>query len=615
MKFLKYSIIVFLLFASAFSQSPELRGTWIAWAGADYPTKTEIADWMDQLAEHNINVVYVDVWRYGYPYWRSELFYNLTGKWTDPALEQGRDLLQEMIAEGHRVGIEVEAWFEAGFVATQENNDDIFDIHPEWFAQKKNGSYDFYSNGGIRYHWLSHCNPEAQQFLMDLAAEVARNYDVDGIEFDRVRYPELDCGYDSVTVALYKSEHGGQEPPTNISDPGWIEWRSQKLTEFIADLSVTIRAVNPELTISNAPLFYGYEQFCQDWPPWINQGHLDLITPQLYFASNSLFQYRLNLELPKVNDPSLFYPGISTVANGVSTPPGDLIAMIQTCRNNNLNGHVIWYHNNLLSYLDTLKASVYQQKVDLPYRSAGWRKPAVIINETDSAVQKSTGWSSSSSVPGFENGFFYTSGSANEWIEYYADIQESGWYEVYAFIINSPQAAPQASYFVSHNDADSLVYVDQRVSGFARWYKLGDFYLQNGINKKIVKLTSENIGSKILFTDAIMVLNTNRVLGSATSLENKKKNPLFPAKIKLGQNYPNPFNPETDIRFDLPNSGTVRLDIFTIDGKLVETLVHDNLRTGSHHYKYNAAGQASGVYFYRLSANNMHFVKKMLLLR
>ena len=91
MKFLKYSIIVFLLFASAFSQSPELRGTWIAWAGADYPTKTEIADWMDQLAEHNINVVYVDVWRYGYPYWRSELFYNLTAKWTDPALEQGRD--------------------------------------------------------------------------------------------------------------------------------------------------------------------------------------------------------------------------------------------------------------------------------------------------------------------------------------------------------------------------------------------------------------------------------------------------------------------------------------------------------------------------------------------
>ena len=131
-------IILFILFTLTTlvnAQQKELRGTWLAWAGANYPQKEQIAGWMDQLAAANINVVYVDMWRYGYPYFRSQVFHNLTGKYTDPGLAEGRDILQEMIAEGHRVGIEVDAWFEAGFAAAQAENRDLYFARPKWFAQ------------------------------------------------------------------------------------------------------------------------------------------------------------------------------------------------------------------------------------------------------------------------------------------------------------------------------------------------------------------------------------------------------------------------------------------------------------------------------------------------
>ncbi|MBD3287463.1 family 10 glycosylhydrolase, partial [candidate division KSB1 bacterium] len=239
---------IFIIAVPGFAQEKELRGTWFAWAGSNVPSKEDIAQTMESLAENNFNTVYVDVWRFGYPYFRSTVFEDITGISTDPRLEQGRDVLADMIAEGHRFGLEVEAWFEAGFAACHEDNDDLFDAHPEWFAQKSNGTVNFYSNGGIKYHWLSHCNEKAQQFIIDFCLDLAKRYDVDGIDFDRIRYPELNCGYDSATVALYKSEHDGAEPPLNYADPGWIRWRADKLTEFVGRLYHEVKSVNPYLT-------------------------------------------------------------------------------------------------------------------------------------------------------------------------------------------------------------------------------------------------------------------------------------------------------------------------------------------------------------------------------
>jgi hypothetical protein len=50
-------------------------------------------------------------------------------------------------------------------------------------------------------------------------------YDIDGVEFDRARYPSTDCGYDNFTRALYRSEKN-EEAPSNPNDSGWMRWRA-----------------------------------------------------------------------------------------------------------------------------------------------------------------------------------------------------------------------------------------------------------------------------------------------------------------------------------------------------------------------------------------------------
>lgn len=88
----------------------------------------------------------------------------------------------------------------------------------------------------------------------------------------------------------------------------------------------------------------------------------------------------------------------------------------------------------------------------------------------------------------------------------------------------------------------------------------------------------------------------------------------------LGQNYPNPFNPTTRISFELPESGPVRLEIYTAAGVLLTTLVNENLSAGPHEITwdgYDTGGRqvASGTYFYQLIVDGNAQSKKMLVLK
>jgi subtilisin family serine protease len=88
-----------------------------------------------------------------------------------------------------------------------------------------------------------------------------------------------------------------------------------------------------------------------------------------------------------------------------------------------------------------------------------------------------------------------------------------------------------------------------------------------------------------------------------------------PYVYALNQNYPNPFNPVTRILFSIPKSEEVKLSIFNVLGERVETLVSKNLSAGQYEIRWNAAGYASGVYFYQLRAGDFVQRRKMLLIR
>lgn len=89
----------------------------------------------------------------------------------------------------------------------------------------------------------------------------------------------------------------------------------------------------------------------------------------------------------------------------------------------------------------------------------------------------------------------------------------------------------------------------------------------------------------------------------------------IPAGFALEQNYPNPFNPSTTIRYALPSGSPVRLVVFNTLGQQVAELVNATQEAGHHAVQFNAAGLASGVYFYELQAGTFREARKLVLMK
>ncbi len=92
-----------------------------------------------------------------------------------------------------------------------------------------------------------------------------------------------------------------------------------------------------------------------------------------------------------------------------------------------------------------------------------------------------------------------------------------------------------------------------------------------------------------------------------------------PAEFLLYQNFPNPFNPNTLIKYQIPELSFVTIKVYDVLGSEVASLVNRKKPIGSYEVEFSAAGGAmrlpSGIYFYRLQANNFIETKKMLLLK
>jgi len=91
---------------------------------------------------------------------------------------------------------------------------------------------------------------------------------------------------------------------------------------------------------------------------------------------------------------------------------------------------------------------------------------------------------------------------------------------------------------------------------------------------------------------------------------------IVPEKYELFQNYPNPFNPSTIIRFQIKDLRFVSLKVYDILGKEVATLVNEKLNQGVYETQFSNNQLPSGVYFYKLSIDDLQYaVKKMVLLK
>lgn len=155
--------------------------------------------------------------------------------------------------------------------------------------------------------------------------------------------------------------------------------------------------------------------------------------------------------------------------------------------------------------------------------------------------------------------------------------------------------------------ADNKIYLDPHNS--TTWEL--DYTAPNG---NYTFITIERNG---FFSGAVFALRDNGGISRTTflSIGINIISTNIPKNFKLEQNYPNPFNPVTKIRFEIPESGNVKLIIFDITGKEVATLVNGKMEPGIFEADLNASKLNSGVYFYRLSTENFSETKKMILIK
>ena len=198
------------------------------------------------------------------------------------------------------------------------------------------------------------------------------------------------------------------------------------------------------------------------------------------------------------------------------------------------------------------------------------------------------------------------------------------------------QSTQQAFYFINHIDENLniedgdwiLSYNNGMLVGSRQWNGLytdipamgydGDIntagYCQVGDVPEFVWIDSD--GQSHDLVGSIPDWNNNEIYH--ISLQYNQSS--IPESYTLSQNYPNPFNPSTTISFSIPEDGNVNLSIYDITGRLVYTLLNENIQSGSHEFTWDGVDMyglnvSGGMYIYTLESKDVSISKKMMLMK
>lgn len=314
MKFTLVITCILFIIASTFAQSnDEFRAVWvITWehissSSSPEQNKERVRTILDNVKKANMNAVLWQARQGGTAYYNSS--YEPWGSYAGGS-DPGYDPLAYAIEEGHKRGIEVHAWFNV-FAASSTVAGSPAGDNPEWVCRDQDG-YPMTSSRA-----LSPGLDTVRAYTINVAMEIVRNYDIDGLHLDYVRWNEYSNSKESKEYAkeveqgqyldgmisdeqildleqnkagryLYDIEHPySAGVPTGFST--WEEWWRWSVTEFVKVLHDSVQSVKPWVRLSPAALgkynwsgWQGYGSVYQDAALWFNQGYIDQLTPMSY---------------------------------------------------------------------------------------------------------------------------------------------------------------------------------------------------------------------------------------------------------------------------------------------------------------------------------------------
>jgi uncharacterized lipoprotein YddW (UPF0748 family) len=284
---------------------PEIRALWVDAFHAGIRSAAEVNDLVDAAVRAHLNTLFVQVRRRG----DSLYLRGIEPPLDDPAYDPSFDALAGIVEAAHRAGLEVHAWINAMPTWRDEQPPrdprHLFNRHgpgaggdDNWFTSSPSGEHRF----PVGY-FVDPGHPAAAAYLAEIYLTIVRNYAVDGIHFDYIRYPETEdrlprgsgVGYNAVSLARFRRATGRSDTPAP-DDAAWTEWRRTQVTNLVRRISIEARAINPRIRISGALIPWGappsgerdfadvapMQRIFQDWHQWLKDGLLDIGVPMNY---------------------------------------------------------------------------------------------------------------------------------------------------------------------------------------------------------------------------------------------------------------------------------------------------------------------------------------------
>jgi uncharacterized lipoprotein YddW (UPF0748 family) len=261
--------------------SAQYRAIWVDGFNDGIKSRAQVEKLVADAHRANLNALIVQVRKRGDAYFnRSEepRALDITGS-------RGFDPLGYLIQIAHSSTprIEVHAWLNTFFVGQESG---VLVKHPEWANRTNDGATGGYVDPAI---------PEVQAYTHKIFMDVARNYEVDGLHMDFVRYAGVTWGYTPASLAMYKQETGASGTPAP-EDSRWQAWRRERVTAFVRELHNDLKQKNPSVKLSAALICFGsgpasladwwrtsaYSSVFQDWADWLLKGYIDFGVPMNY---------------------------------------------------------------------------------------------------------------------------------------------------------------------------------------------------------------------------------------------------------------------------------------------------------------------------------------------
>ncbi|MHC5018626.1 MAG: glycoside hydrolase family 10 protein [Planctomycetota bacterium] len=332
--------------AAAPEAPAEVRAIWVTrW---DYKTADDVRRAIARVKKMGANTVLFQVRGQADAFYRSALepwAQELGG--TDP----GFDPLQVACETAKQLGVSLHAYMNVmpvwkGAKAPRAANH-IWNAHPEWIVVHKSGRRQQLND---HYVVLNPAHPSARKHLVNVFADVATRYPVDGIHLDYVRYLSLDYSWDPTSLRRFALATGKRPGDDGAA---WDQWRRDQVTETVRDIVAACKAARPGVIMSAAVWRTpqsGHDRFLQDVPRWYRQGLLDWSFPMIYTRDAVTFRRQLAANLAS-HTRTRILPGIGSYMH--VQDPAQTARQVEASRNAGAGGFGLFAYGSFFSTADS----------------------------------------------------------------------------------------------------------------------------------------------------------------------------------------------------------------------------------------------------------------------